>query len=255
MVSIRSNLVSTSSLPSSISTKTAGPSWLRMCVTRSMGAFEGTCGMAAPITSRMTSLRRSFPCSARLRIWSSKTVPTDLSFFEDGQLRNILLLHGLSAWKTVWYGPTTIGLARLAVLVLHADHVGGGERDFRIGVAVFAHPAVVVNFAEVAASGVGHKCDDHIALLAGLRHAQRRGDAAAARAAGENPFLLREAARPDETFLVVHLNHVIENCEIHGAGENIFADSFDDVGVRLADVAGFRHIRNKASRRDPRRSF
>src|SRR5208282_4445922 len=67
-VSIRSNLVRTSSLPSFISTKTAGLSWLRIYVMRSTGAFAGTCGSGCPITSRITSFRKSFPCSARFRI-------------------------------------------------------------------------------------------------------------------------------------------------------------------------------------------
>ena len=73
-----------------------------------------------------------------------------------------------------------------------------------------------------------------------FRHAQRRRDAAAARAAGENSLLLGEAARPDETFFVIHLDHVVENREIHGGGQNIFADSFDHIGVRLAHISRFR---------------
>src|SRR6185437_3795748 len=56
-------------------------------------------------------------------------------------------------------------------------------------------------------------------------------------ASGENAFLFREAARPDERFLVGDLQNVVENFEIHRRGENIFADAFHDVGFRLADVS------------------
>ena len=139
--------------------------------------------------------------------------------------------------------------ARLAVLSLHANHVRGRERHFRIRVAVFAHPAVVENLAQVASAGIGQKRDDHIALLAIFRHAQRRGNAAAAGTAGENSFLLGEAARPDETLFVIDLDHVVQNREIHRGRENVFADSFHHVGVRLADVAGFRVFVEKRAER------
>ena len=75
-------------------------------------------------------------------------------------------------------------------------------------------------------------------FLRGLGDFQRGGDATAAGASGEYAFLLREAARPDETFFVVDLEDVVENFQIHGGGEEIFADAFDDVGEGLADFSG-----------------
>ena len=79
------------------------------------------------------------------------------------------------------------------------------------------------------------------------------GNAAAARAAGENSFLLHEAPRPDETFLVVHLDDVIDNLEIHGGRENVLADAFDDVRFGLADFFPSSRIRSTAIRSDRRR--
>ncbi len=52
------------------------------------------------------------------------------------------------------------------------------------------------------------------------------------------PSCLAETARPDEAFLVGNLEDVVEDVEVHGAGENILTNSFDDVGERLADFAG-----------------
>ena len=52
-------------------------------------------------------------------------------------------------------------------------------------------------------------------------------------------FLFGEAARPDETFFVVDLKDVVENLQVHRAGEKIFADAFHDVGQGLAGFSGF----------------
>ncbi len=41
-----------------------------------------------------------------------------------------------------------------------------------------------------------------------------------------------------KAFFVGDLQDVVEDFEIHRRGENIFADSFDDVGFRFADIAG-----------------
>src|ERR1700732_91062 len=68
-VLIKSYLVRISKRASPISTKTAGFSWLRMCVTRSTGAVRGTCGSGLLITSRPTKLRRGFPLRAPVRDW------------------------------------------------------------------------------------------------------------------------------------------------------------------------------------------
>ncbi len=72
-----------------------------------------------------------------------------------------------------------------------------------------------------------------------LRHFQRGGNATAAGAARENSFLFREAPGPDETFFVIHLVDVVQNFHVHRAGEKIFADAFDHVRDRFADLAGF----------------
>ena len=71
-------------------------------------------------------------------------------------------------------------VARFSVLMLHANYVGGGDCHFCVNVAVLLHPAVVVNFAEVAGAGIGEKGDDEVALLAIFRNAQSPGNAAAA---------------------------------------------------------------------------
>ena len=84
----------------------------------------------------------------------------------------------------------------------------------------------------------GRKATTKLPAGSVLGQAQRRGNAAAAGAAGENAFVLHQLARADEAFLVGDLQHVVEHLEIHGRRENILADAFDDVGARLADLAG-----------------
>ena len=101
----------------------------------------------------------------------------------------------------------------------------------------------------------GKKRDDESFGPQIFRHAQARGNAAAARAAGKNSFLLHQAAREDEAFLVVHLQHVVENLKIHGGRKNIFADAFDDVGLGFADFAGLHKIVVERADRDRRRRF
>src|SRR6201984_3471872 len=126
--------------------------------------------------------------------------------------------------------------------MLHANHVRGRNCHFGIDVSVLLHPAVVINLAEIAGAGVGKKYDDEIAFLAIFRYAQGAGNAAAARAARENPFLLGEAACPDETFFVIHLDNIVDDFQIHGAGEKIFANSFHNVGGGLAYFARLHEI-------------
>src|SRR5262249_23637127 len=130
-------------------------------------------------------------------------------------------------------------VARFSILLFHADHIGGGNGHFRVHVAVLAHPAVVVNLAEVAIAGIGQESDDEVALLAIFGQAQRSGNAAAARATGKDPCFFREAAGPDETFLVVHLDHFVHDLQVHGTGEKVFADAFHDVGGGFSDGAIF----------------
>lgn len=158
--------------------------------------------------------------------------------FKDGKLRDVLLLHGVEGVEDGLIGAGDDEFAMLAVLHFDADDVGGAEGDFGFNVAVLAHPAVVVNFGEIAHAGVGKESDDAIGFFQFASDAQRGRNAAASGAAGENAFLLGEAAGPDEAFLVGDLNDVVEDVEMHGGGENVFADAFDDVGHGLADFAG-----------------
>ena len=143
MVSIRSNLVRTSSLPPGISTKTAGLSWLRMWVTRSMGAVEGTCGSGGAHDFADDELAEIFSLQGEIQDLIFEDGADGFSFFEDGKLRNILLLHGLQGVEDGLIGAGDDDFARFAGLALDADHVGGGEGDFGVHVAVLAHPAVV----------------------------------------------------------------------------------------------------------------
>ena len=95
MVSIRSNLVRTSSLAPGISTKTAGLSWLRMWVTRSTGALAGTCGSGGAHHFADDELAQIFALQREIQDLIFEDRADGFSFFEDGKLRNILLLHGL----------------------------------------------------------------------------------------------------------------------------------------------------------------
>src|SRR5579875_180548 len=172
-----------------------------------------------------------------------------LAILEDGKLGNVLLLHGLQGLIDGAVGTDENRLARFAVLPLDADYIGGGEGDFRFGVAVLAHPGVVINFAEIAAAGIRQQRDDQIAFAAIAGHAESGRNAAAAGAAGEDAFALGQAARPEETFLVAYLQHVVEHGKIHGGRQDVLADAFDNIGVRLADRAGFRVLVEQRAQR------
>ncbi len=93
---------------------------------------------------------------------------------ENRQLRNVLLLHDVQRVKNGLIGASDDELAMLAVLQFDANDVGGAKRDFGFDVAVLAHPAVVVNFAEIPHAGVGEEGDNDVALGAFAREAQRR---------------------------------------------------------------------------------
>src|SRR5260370_40210298 len=66
------------------------------------------------------------------------------------------------------------------------------------------------------------------------------GDATAAGAASEEAFHFREAARHDKTFLVIDLNDVVEDFQIHGRGEEILANAFHNVGLGFGGLPGLR---------------
>src|SRR5579875_1504185 len=128
---------------------------------------------------------------------------TDRRFvFKDRKLGNVLLLHGMERMKNSLVGTRDDEFAMLAVLHFDADDIGGTERNLRFDVAVLAHPAVIINFAEIAHSGVGKKCDDAIGFFEVVSDAQCGGDASAAGASGENAFLLGKTASPNKTFFV-----------------------------------------------------
>lgn len=93
---------------------------------------------------------------------------------ENRQLGNVLLLHDVQGVENGLIRAGDDEFAMLAVLQFNADDVGGAERNFRFDVAVLAHPAVVVDFAEVAHARVGEKRDNHVAFFAFAREAQRR---------------------------------------------------------------------------------
>lgn len=158
--------------------------------------------------------------------------------FKDGKLRDVLLLHGVEGVEDGLIGAGDDEFAMLAVLHFDANDIGGAERDFGFNVAVLAHPGVVVNFGEIAHAGVGEEGDDAIRFFEFASDAQSGGNAAASGAAGEDAFLLGEAAGPDEALFVGDLNDVVEHVEMHGGRENVFADAFNDVGHGFADFAG-----------------
>src|SRR3989442_2797009 len=112
----------------------------------------------------------------------------------------------------------------------------------RIHVAAFAHPFIVVDLAEVAHAGVRQQRDDEILGAQIFRKTQRSRKTAAAGTAGEEALDFRKPARHDETFLVIDLKDVIQDFQIHGRGEKVFADAFDDVGFGLDGLSGFDEV-------------
>ena len=147
-----------------------------------------------------------------------------------------------SAWKTVWYGRAMTSSRTLPDLCLALTTSPAVILHGGVDVAALAHPFVVVDLAEIAHAGVGQERDDESFRAEVFREAQCRGDAAAAGASGEQAFQFDEAARDDEALLVVDLNHIVENLQVHRGGEKIFADAFDDVGLGLDRFAGFTKI-------------
>src|SRR5258708_3192742 len=144
--------------------------------------------------------------------------------------------------KNCLIGPRDTQLAHFSGLVLGVDNFRGGDGHGGVNVAALAHPFVVVNLAEVTHTGVGKKRNNEIAGTEIFRQAQRSGDAAADGAAGEQALQLREAARHYEALLVVDLNDVVDNLQVHGRREKVFADAFDDIGFGLDGFAALDKI-------------
>src|SRR6202521_5544481 len=163
-------------------------------------------------------------------------------FLKYRNLRNVLFLHGLQGVENSLVGPRDDEFAHLAGGVFGVDDFRGGDGSSRVNVAALVHPQVVINLAEVASAGIRQRGDHEIIRSQILGEAQRAGNAAAAGAAGEEAFQLRQAARNDETFFVVHLKDVVQDFQIHGRREEILADAFHNVGLGFDGLSGFDEI-------------
>src|SRR6266481_3640619 len=164
------------------------------------------------------------------------------TFLKYRNLRNVLFLHGLQGVENSLVGPRDDEFAHLAGGVLGADDFRGGDGGSRVNVAALVHPQVIINLAEIACAGVRQQGDHEIIRSQILGEAQRPGNAAAAGAAGEEAFQLRQAARNDETFFVVHLQDIVQDFQIHGRREEILADAFHNVGLGFDGLPGLDEI-------------
>src|SRR6266566_1258900 len=144
-------------------------------------------------------------------------------------LRNVLLLHGLEGVENGLVRPRDDQFAHFAGRVFGVDDFRCGDGGSRVNIAALVHPQVVVNFAEIARAGVRQQRHHEVTRAQVFGKEQRPGDATAAGAAGEQAFQLRQAARKNETFLVAHLDDVIQNFQIHGGWEEILADTFHNI--------------------------
>src|SRR6202171_4232871 len=157
-------------------------------------------------------------------------------------LRNVLLLHGLQCVKNSLVWPRGDKLTHLAGGVFGVDDFRRGDGGSRVNVAALMHPQVVINLAEVARAGVRQQRDHEIMRPQILGHAQRAGKAAAAGAAGEQALQLGQAARDDETFLIIDLKDVVQDFQIHSCWKKILADAFHNVRLGLDGLPGLDEI-------------
>src|SRR5579885_2404435 len=111
-------------------------------------------------------------------------------FLEDGNLRDVLLLHGFEGVKNGLVRASDDQLANFAGLMLGVNDFGGGDGNGGIHVAALAHPLVIINLAEIAHAGIGEERDDEIVRAEILSETKGGGDAAAAGAAGEKTLEL-----------------------------------------------------------------
>src|SRR6266446_1942332 len=173
-------------------------------------------------------------------------------FLEDGNLRNVLVLHGFQRVEYSLIRARDDQFAHFAGLVLGVDHFAGGDFHGGFHVTALAHPLVVVNLAEIAHSGVRQEGHDESFLAEAFCELQRGGNAASAGASGEQAFQLHQTPRDLEALFVIDLDHVVDDFQVHGGGEKIFADAFDHVGLGLHGLATFDEIVVKrAVRIDP----
>src|SRR6266581_5377837 len=163
-------------------------------------------------------------------------------FLENGNLRDVLLLHGLQGVKDGLVRTRNDQFTNFAAGVLRVNDFRRGDGGGRVHVAALAHPQIVVDFAEIARAGVRQQGDDEISEAEIPGKAECRGNATAPGAPGEKAFHFRQAARNDEAFFVVYLEDVVEDFQIHGRGEKILADAFDHVGLGFDGLAGLDEI-------------
>src|SRR5580704_9527706 len=152
-------------------------------------------------------------------------------FLEDRNLRDVLLLHGLQRVEDGLVGTRDDQFADFPGVMFRADHFASGNLHGGVNVSALAHPLVVIDLAEIAHAGVGQECDDKRFGSQIFREAQRGGNAAAAGASGEQALHLHQAAGDDEALVVIDLHDVVENLQVHGRREKIFADALDHVSL------------------------
>jgi hypothetical protein len=154
-----------------------------------------------------------------------------------------LFLHGFQRVENSLIGARDDQFADLSgVMFFCADNFAGSDFYGGVYVAALAHPLVVVDLAEIAHAGVGKEGDDERFRVEIFRKAQRRGDTAATGTPGEQAFHFDQAAGNDEALVVVDLQDVVENLEVHGGGEEIFTDTFYDVALGFHLFAAFHEI-------------
>ena len=102
--------------------------------------------------------------------------------------------------------------------------------------AVLPHPFVVVDLAEVVPAGIGQD-DDHQGLLIELAgDIDRRLHGGTAGAADQDAFFTGDAPSGQKGVAVVDLHDAVDQLQVDGAGDEVFADSLHL--VRLDRVAG-----------------
>src|SRR5216684_4227528 len=163
-------------------------------------------------------------------------------FLENRNLRYVLLLHGFQSMKNGLVRARNHQFTNFAGRAFGIDDFPCGDGGSRVHVAALVHPQIVINFAEVACAGVRQQRDNKISWPEILGKAQRAGNTTTAGASGKEPFHFCQAPRNDEAFLVVDLNDVVEDFQIHGRGEKILADAFHNIRFCFDGLPGFDEI-------------
>ena len=124
-------------------------------------------------------------------------------------------------------------------LLLRAQQLD--DRAQRIGLveeAVLAHPLVVEDLGQVLGRAVGEQHQDVLLALARLRVLDRARDRRARAAAHEQAFLPHQLARHQEALLVVDAHDLVDDLQVHGAGQEVLADALDVVRERARHPSG-----------------